>query len=229
MSSERLRILVVEDSLALRTSMAGLFDAHGHQADFAADGRTGLNLALSSPPDVLVLDLALPGLDGLEVCAQLRAQADRHIPILMLTARDTLQDKLKGFTAGADDYLVKPFAGEELLARCLVLARRHRVGEAHSLRIGSLCIDRKTNAAWRHEHLLELQQTPYRILLALAEAWPRTLTRSDLVARLWGDEAPESDPLRSHLYLLRQALDKPFEIPMLKTVHGVGFKLEADL
>lgn len=229
MSSERLRILVIEDNLALRTSMAGLFEAHGHQVDFAADGRTGLNLALSAPPDVLVLDLALPMLDGLEVCAQLRARADRHIPILMLTARDTLHDKLKGFTAGADDYLVKPFAGEELLARCLVLAHRHRVGEAHNLRIGSLCIDRKTNEVRRHEHLLDLQQTPFRILLALAEAWPRTLTRSDLVSRLWGDDAPESDPLRSHLYLLRQVLDKPFEIPMLKTVHGVGFKLEADI
>ncbi len=223
-----MRILVVEDNLALRTSMATLFESHGHPADFAADGRTGLNLALADPPDVLVLDLALPGLDGLQVCTQLRAQADRHIPILMLTARDTLDDKLKGFTAGADDYLVKPFASEELLARCLALARRHRVGEAHRLRIGSLCIDRRTSEVWRHEQALELQQTPYRILLALAEAWPRTLTRSDLVTRLWGDEVPESDPLRSHLYLLRLALDKPFDKPMLKTVHGVGFRLEAD-
>lgn len=228
MTPERLRILVVEDNLALRTSMAGLFEMHGHQADFAADGRTGLNLALSTLPDVLVLDLALPALDGLQVCAQVRAQADRHIPILMLTARDTLDDKLKGFTAGADDYLVKPFAGEELLARCLVLARRHRVGETHRLQIGSLCIDRRTGEVWRHEQLIELQQTPYRILLALAEAWPRTLTRSDLVARLWGDDVPDSDPLRSHMYLLRQALDKPPATPMLKTVHGVGFKLEAD-
>ena len=225
---ERLRILVIEDSLALRSSMAGMFEAHGHRVDFAAEGRSGLQLALAEPPDVLVLDLMLPGMDGLNVCARLREQADRHIPILMLTARDTLDDKLRGFAAGADDYLVKPFAGEELLARCLVLAQRHRVGEAHLLRIGSLCIDRRSGEVRRDGELIELQQTPYRILLALAEAWPRTLTRSDLVARLWGDEAPQSDPLRSHLYLLRQALDKPFPIMMLKTVHGVGFKLEAD-
>jgi DNA-binding response OmpR family regulator len=228
MTAERLRILVIEDNLALRSSMAALLESHGHAADFAADGRTGLRLALAQPPDVLVLDLGLPGLDGLQVCARLRAQADRHVPILMLTARDALEDKLRGFDAGADDYLVKPFAGEELLARCLVLARRNRVGEAHLLRIGTLRIDRRSGEAWRDGRALELQQTPMRILLALAEAWPRTLTRSELVQRLWGDEPPQSDPLRSHLYLLRQALDRSFPVPMLRTVHGVGFKLEAD-
>jgi len=228
MTPERLRILVIEDNHALRTSMAAMLESYGHHADFAADGRTGLQLALAEPPDVLVLDLTLPGMDGLHVCERLRAQADRHIPILMLTARDTLDDKLRGFGAGADDYLVKPFAGEELLARCLVLARHHRIGKAHRLQIGTLSIDRRTSEVRRHDRVLELQQTPYRILLALAEAWPRTLTRSDLVQRLWGDDPPQSDPLRSHMYLLRQALDKPFSIAMLKTVHGVGFKLEAD-
>jgi DNA-binding response OmpR family regulator len=228
-TSDRLRILIVEDNAALCASMGALIESHGHVADFAADGRTGLALALERPPDVLVLDLGLPGIDGLAVCARLRAQADRHVPVLMLTARDALDDKLKGFEAGADDYLVKPFAGEELVARCLALARRHRVGEAHRLAVGSLAIDRRSGQAWRHGQLLDLQQTPLRILVALAEAWPRTLTRSELVERLWGDAPPHSDPLRTHLYQLRQALDRPFEVAMLKTVHGVGFRLEADL
>lgn len=228
MTSERLRILVIEDNLALRSSMAALLESHGHLADFASDGRTGRQLALAHPPDVLVLDLGLPGLDGLQVCRRLREQADRHLPILMLTARDALDDKLRGFDAGADDYLVKPFAGAELLARCLVLARRNRIGDAHLLRIGTLSIDRRTGVARREGHVLDLQQTPLQILLALAEAWPRTLTRSELVQRLWGEDAPPSDPLRSHLYLLRQALDKPFAFAMLRTVHGVGFKLEAE-
>lgn len=226
--TERLRILMIEDSLALRLSVGGLLEAHGHQVDFAADGRTGMELALAQPPDVLVLDLALPGMDGLHVCQRLRERSDRHIPILMLTARDTLDDKLRGFAAGADDYLVKPFAGEELLARCLALARSHRIGTAHVLRIGALSIDRRTAQVRRDGQLLELQHTPYHILLALAEAWPRTLTRSDLMHRLWGDEPPPSDPLRSHLYLLRQVLDKPFQAAMLKTVHGVGYRLDAD-
>lgn len=226
--SERLRILVVEDNLALRTSMASMLEAQGHLVDFAADGHTGLRLALSAPPDVLVLDLNLPGMDGLQVCSRLREQGDRHVPVLMLTARDALDDKLQGFAAGADDYLVKPFAGAELLARCLALSQRHRAGATHQLCIGSLRIDRRTGEARRRGQTLQLQQTPMRILLALAEAWPRTLTRSELVQQLWGEEAPDSDPLRSHLYLLRQALDRPFETPMLHTVHGVGYKLVAD-
>ncbi|MDQ3618278.1 MAG: response regulator transcription factor [Pseudomonadota bacterium] len=228
MTQAPLRILVIEDNLALRGNIAALLESHGHRADFAADGRTGLQLALDRPPDVMVLDLGLPGLDGLRVCEALRVQSDRHVPVLMLTARDGLDDKLRGFEAGADDYLTKPFAAEELLVRCVALARRHRVGTDHALRIGSLCIDRRGGQARRFEQPLALHQTGYRILLALAEAWPRTLTRSDLVERLWGDDPPDSDPLRSHLYLLRQALDKPFAAPMLKTVHGVGFKLESD-
>jgi DNA-binding response OmpR family regulator len=228
MSQAPLRILVIEDSPGLRLSLASLLESHGHRADFAADGRTGLRLALAEPPDVVVLDLGLPGLDGLRVCEAIRAQSDRHVPILMLTARDTLSDKLRGFDAGADDYLVKPFAGDELLARCLALSRRHRIGLPHEIRIGSLCIDRKQATATRLGQPLSLHQTPFRILLALAEAWPRTLTRSELTQALWGEDPPPSDPLRSHLYSLRLALDKPFATPMLKTVHGVGFRLDAD-
>jgi len=223
-----LHILVIEDNPALRAGMATLLEARGHRVAFAADGLSGLQMALDEPPDVLVLDLTLPGMDGLGVCSHLRERADRHIPILMLTARDTLADKLVGFQCGADDYLVKPFAGEELLARCLALAHRHVRREGHLLRIGSLEIDRRSGSATRSGQALELPQTAYRVLVLLVEAWPRTVTRSELIRRLWGDEAPPSDPLRSHLYLLRQILDKPFDRPMLKTVHDVGFKLEAD-
>jgi DNA-binding response OmpR family regulator len=225
---EPLHCLVIEDHGPLRETLCATLSAHGHRVDAAADGRAGLAMALAEPPDLVVLDLALPGIDGLQVCQRLRAQADRHIPVLMLTARDTLTDKLRGFEAGADDYLVKPFAGEELLARCLALARRHRLGTAHVLRIGTLEIDRRTDRITRAGRPLALRQTSKRILVILAEAWPRPVTRSELIRRLWGDDPPESDPLRSHLYLLRQALDRPFDTPMLRTVHDVGFRLEAD-
>jgi DNA-binding response OmpR family regulator len=183
---------------------------------------------LETAPDVVVLDLGLPGMDGIALCEQLRARADRHVPVLMLTARDTLKDKLEGFAAGADDYLAKPFVEAELLARCRALGMRHRAGTEHRLQIGSLRIDRRLGSATRHGRALTLHQTAYRILLELAEAWPRTLTRTQLISRLWGDEAPDSDPLRTHLYLLRQQLDKPFATAMLETVHGVGFRLVAD-
>ena len=228
MTQDRLRILIVEDNHVLRGNMAALFEAHGHCADFASDGSSGLQLALELRPDVVVLDLSLPGMDGVHVCEQLRVRADRHVPVLMLTARDSLDDKLLGFAAGADDYLAKPFAEAELLARCQALSLRHRAGTDHVLSVGSLRIDRRSGEAAREGQQLVLHRTSYRILLELAEAWPRTLTRSELIARLWGDDPPESDPLRSHLYLLRQALDKPFATPMLATVHGVGFRLVSD-
>ena len=228
MTASPLRLLVVEDNPLLRAQLQGLLVAEGIEVDFAGDGLSGLQMALASPPDVLVLDLGLPGLDGLRLCERLRAEADRHVPVLMLTARDALEDKLQGFRAGADDYLVKPFAGAELLVRCIALSQRHRAGQTHVLRIGTLHVDRRQGVAQRGGQALDLHATSYQILLALAEAWPRTLTRSELIQRLWNDAPPESDPLRTHLYLLRQALDKPFATPMLKTVHGVGFRLEAD-
>jgi DNA-binding response OmpR family regulator len=221
-------VLLVEDDRALGESLRELFLAHGHRVDLAADGRLGLQMALAEPPDVLVLDLALPGLDGLRLCARLRAEADRHVPVLMLTARDTLADKLKGFDAGADDYLVKPFANEELLARCLALSYRQRAGRSHVLQVGSLEIDRRSGLIHREGRRLDLRHTARAILLILAEAWPRAVTRSELVRRLWGDDPPESDPLRTHLYTLRQTLDKPFAHAMLVTIHDVGYRLEAD-
>lgn len=223
-----LHVLLVEDDRSLGESLRDLFLAHGHRVDLAADGRLGLQMALTEPPDVLVLDIALPGLNGLSLCARLRAEADRHVPVLMLTARDTLGDKLKGFDAGADDYLVKPFANEELIARCQALSQRHRSGQHHVLRVGTLEIDRRTGLIHREGQPLDMRHTARAILLMLAEAWPRAVTRSELVRRLWGDNPPDSDPLRTHLYTLRQVLDKPFARPMLVTIHDVGFRLEAD-
>ncbi|WP_256077702.1 response regulator transcription factor [Massilia sp. YIM B04103] len=219
-----MHVLVVEDNALLARNLAEVLEQGGHSADFAGDGLHGLKLALEQDYDVLVLDLALPGMDGLEVCRHLRQQLPRRLPILMLTARDTLQDKLAGFDSGADDYLVKPFAPEELLARCRALALRR---QDYQLAVGALCIDRRSQMATRAGKALKLNPQAYRILLALAEAHPRILTRSELTRKLWQDEPPDSDALRSHLYLLRQELDKPFDKPMLHTVHGVGFRLDA--
>ncbi|SFV01410.1 response regulator transcription factor [Pseudoduganella namucuonensis] len=219
-----LHILVVEDHAPLARNLADALEQHGHTADFAADGVLGLRLALEQDYDLVILDLALPGMDGLEVCRQLRARQARRVPVLMLTARDTLRDKLAGFERGADDYLVKPFALEELMARCHALACRH---ESYAVEVGGLRVDRRSQAVTRDGRPLRLQPVGYRILLALAEAHPRVLTRSELTRKLWGDDPPDSDALRTHLYQLRQALDKPFGRPMLLTVHGVGLRLDA--
>lgn len=223
-----LDILLIEDSDALCQNIAEYLEPLGHRLDFACTGPEGLRLALSREFDVVVLDIALPGMNGLELCRQLREKALRHIPVLMLTARDTLDDKLSGFATGADDYLAKPFALAELNARCRSLAQRHRLGVNHVLKIGSLEVDRQTAIARREGRELRLTPLIYRILLMLAEAFPRPLARTELSRGLWGDDPPDSDALRSHVHLLRQVLDKPFAKPMLETVHGVGFRLVAD-
>lgn len=228
MTQATLSILVVEDQTAIATNIAEFLEAKGHLLDFAKDGKQGLNLALSNYYDVIVLDLMLPGIDGWEVCRELRQQATRHIPILMLTARDSLDDKVKGFELGADDYLTKPFELEELLVRCIALSRRNQLQTDHLISIGSLTIDRGKRKVKRSHKTIELQQIPYTILLALAEAFPRVVSRSEMIQRIWGDDLTESDSLRSHIYQLRQQVDKPFDTPMIKTVHGVGFSLESD-
>ncbi len=223
-----MHILVVEDHAPLARNLAEGLERHGHSADFASDGVHGLALALEHGYELVILDLGLPGMDGLEVCRRLRAQSPRRVPVLMLTARDALNDKLEGFGSGADDYLVKPFAFEELLARCQVLARRHTLHQDHVLQVGSVRIDRRAQAVQREGREVRLNPAGYRILLALAEAHPRVLTRSELTRTLWRDEPPDSDALRTHLYQLRQSLDKPFARAMLLTVHGVGFRLDQD-
>lgn len=221
-------VLLVEDHAPLREQIAALLRRAGHRVDEADDGQLAIAAALAEPPDVLLLDLGLPDVDGVDLCKKLRARLTKHVPVLMLTARDTLRDKLVGFDAGADDYLVKPFASEELLARVHALARRTGVARAYVQTIGSLTIDRQAQEAHREGVRLVIPPTAFAILAMLADAYPRALTRSEIVRRLWSDEPPESDPLRTHLYQLRQALDKPFATPMLKTVHGVGFRLEED-
>lgn len=215
----------MEDNEALGENIAEYLEGLGHRLDFAYDGRTGLESALGRRFDVVVLDLSLPKVDGLELCRELRRQADRHVPVLMLTARDTLEDKLRGFEHGADDYLTKPFALAELAVRCEALARRHVLGREHTLRIGDLEIDRRAGEARRAGSPLRLTPLTYQILVALAEVHPAPVARADLTRRLWGDDPPDSDSLRSHMHLLRQTLDKPFDLPMLETLHGIGFRL----
>ncbi len=223
-----LDILLIEDSDPLCQNIVDYLEPLGHRLHLASDGRAGLEMALGHPFDLIILDIGLPRIDGLALCQKLRESADRHVPVLMLTARDTLDDKLAGFAAGADDYLTKPFALAELAARIGSLSLRHRVGKDHLLQIGPLQMDRKRRAAHRDGKPLKLTPVAWKILLTLAEAYPQPIARFELTRRLWGDEPPDSDALRSHIHLLRQVLDKPFPTPMLETVHGVGFRLRTE-
>lgn len=226
MSSTALHILLIEDSQAVALNIAEYFEGKGHIMDFAHDGPSGLEQALSQHYDVIVLDIMLPKQSGLEVCQLLRQKATRHIPVIMLTALDSLEHKVTGFDHGADDYLVKPFMLEELEVRCQALSRRHTLHTQHAIELGCITVDRRNHTVARNGQTLNLSSVNYRIVAFLAESYPRVVTRSELIQKIWGDDPTESDALRSHIYQIRNILDKPFASPILKTVHGVGFVLD---
>jgi DNA-binding response OmpR family regulator len=222
-----MNILIVEDNPDLVANLVEFLEEHGHSVDIAYNGYTALGFALENDYDAVVLDLMLPGIDGLEVCAKLRA-ADRQPPILMLTARDSLEDKLDGFASGADDYLVKPFALLELEARLQALVRRNQRSGGRRLQVGDLILDTATWRATRAGQPLELPPIPLKLLHLLMERAPQLVSRAELERCIWGDSPPDSDALRSHLHQLRALVDKPFARPLLHTVRGFGYRLAAE-
>jgi DNA-binding response OmpR family regulator len=219
-------ILLIEDHRDIAEMVGSYLEARGYALDYAADGITGLHLAVVNEYDAIILDLMLPGMDGLSLCRKLREEARRDTPLLMLTARDTQQDKVTGLDVGADDYLVKPFDIRELDARVRALVRRRRGAiAAEVLRVADLTLDTGTLEAQRNGKKLNLTPIALKMLTVLMRASPRVVNRHDLEREVWGDILPDSDTLRSHLYMLRKIIDKPFEKPLLHTVHSTGYRL----
>ena len=221
-------ILLIEDHHDIAAMVCEHLEDQGYEVDYAADGITGLHLAVTGEFDAIILDLMLPGMDGLDICRKYRGEAGGSKPILMLTARDTLEDKVAGLDAGADDYLVKPFEMEELDARLRALLRRAG-GEIapRVLRVADLEFDTGTLEIRREGRLLTLTPIGMKLLVALMKASPRVVSRRELEREVWGDIAPDSDALRSHLYNLRKAIDKPFDTTLLHNVPGMGYRLAA--
>ncbi|MDX1443976.1 MAG: response regulator transcription factor [Gammaproteobacteria bacterium] len=221
-----MRILLVEDHRDIAENIFDYLEPRGHTLDYAGDGVEGLRLALAGHFDVIVLDLMLPGKDGLQVCREFRERSPVNVPILMLTARDTLEDKLEGFEAGADDYLVKPFSLQELEARITALDRRARnAGQAAELQVADLTFDTQTLAAQRGGKSLHLSTTTRKLLALLMRNSHRVVRREEIEHELWEDEPPEGEVLRAHVYALRNIVDKPFERKLIHTVHGEGYRL----
>jgi DNA-binding response OmpR family regulator len=222
-------LLLIEDHRDIAESIVDFLEPRGYAVDYAADGITGLHLAVTHSYDVIVLDVGLPGIDGLAVCRKLREEARRDTPVLMLTARDTLEDKITGLDAGADDYLVKPFEVRELEARLRSMVRRQRGAVAReTFAIGDLTLDLSTLQVRRGGQSITLTPIGFRLLAALARASPRVVSRRDLEREVWGEVPPDSDALRSHLYNLRKAIDRPFDRPLLHTVAAAGYRLADD-
>ncbi len=219
-----MRILIIEDNPDIAANLGDYLEDRGHTVDFAGDGVTGLHLAVVNDFDALVLDLALPGMDGLEVARKLREDAGKDTPILMLTARDRLEDKLAGFEKGADDYLVKPFELQEVEVRLAALSRRGR-RRRRELQVGDLSYNLDTLVVTRAGHEIELNPIGLKLLRCLMNASPNVVSRAELETEVWGEEMPDSDSLRVHIHSLRSVLDKPFGSQMIQTRHGIGYRL----
>lgn len=219
-------ILLVEDHHLLAETIMDYLATEAIEVDYASRGLQGLELATTQAYDAIVLDVNLPEIDGFKICQQLREQHSIDTPILMLTARDQLNDKLSGFDAGADDYLVKPFANQELVARLQALVKRQR-GEITVKRtqVGDLVLDSGSQQVWRNNKELLLSPTGFRILRVLMRESPEVVSREAIQQELWGSDVPDTDVLRSHIYNLRKVVDHPFEYAMIQTVKGIGLRL----
>lgn len=218
-----MRLLIVEDNLELVANLFDYFEPRGFTLDAAPDGRTGLQLALTHAYDAVILDWMLPRLDGPGVLTSLRAE--RTTPVIMLPAKDQLADKVAGFRAGADDYLTKPFDLPELEMRLLALHARALGRPLPQLCVGDLTLDMATLQARRGGVPLKLYPASRKLLEVLMRASPRVVTRLELEHALWGDDPPDSDQLRSHLYELRRAVDAGQGVKLLHTLPKVGYRL----
>jgi DNA-binding response OmpR family regulator len=221
-----MRVLLVEDDLRIARVVERALVEAGHRVDVANDGLDGLELAESTPYDLLILDVMLPGMDGLELARELRRERSR-VPILMLTARDAVADRVRGLDAGADDYLPKPFALEELLARVRALGRR--AGEAdQALVVGDLSLDLDRHEASRAGKSIDLTAKEFDLLAYLMRNAGRVISKAQITDHVWGyDAQATSNVVEIYIHYLRDKIDRGFPRPLIRTVRGVGYSIKA--
>ena len=220
------KILIIEDNPDIVANIYAFFEPKGFELDNAHNGLSGLALAANNRYDVILLDVMLPGMDGTKLCKTLREELHDKTPVLMLTARDTILDKVAGFDSGADDYLIKPFSLVELEARIKALIRRHQDEYfQHSIQVGALSLNAAEHSIKRDDKPLKLTPTGFKILQTLMSASPRVVSKNELEEKVWGQDVPSSDALRTHLHSVRAQVDKPFDRAMIVTMAGVGYQI----
>tara|TARA_R110002050_G_scaffold71891_1_gene154573 strand:+ start:5922 stop:6593 length:672 start_codon:yes stop_codon:yes gene_type:complete len=218
-----LTALLIEDDYDLANTVIDFLSLENIECDHASNGVSGLTLLQQNRYGIVLLDLNLPRLDGLQVCEALR-KTGADIPVLMLTARDQLKDKVAGFNAGTDDYLVKPFELEELVVRVRALSRR-RSGQVQLLQCSDLIMNLAEKTVTRNNQLLKLSPTAWQLLETLLRASPNPVSRNDLEHAIWGDEVPDSNSLKVHLFNLRKTIDSGSTVALIHTIVGFGFAL----
>lgn len=226
---DRIRLLIVEDHVALVENLFEFFDEQRYLLDFASDGLTALHLIATNSYDIIILDVMLPGLSGFEVCRRMRQDLQSATPVIFMTAKEQLTDKEQGFTLGADDYLVKPFALRELQLRVEALHRRKNSrGNTISLQAAGLRFDPgKLNVYTENGISIELSGTAAKIFEMLIRSYPDFVSYQQLQDKVWGEREVDMNTLRTHVYALRKPLQDAFKQPMIKTLHGRGYRLIA--
>ena len=221
-------ILLVEDNTDIAELVISHLEAKSYVMDYAKDGLTASHLAATNTYDLIILDVMLPGIDGLALCRSFREQINLATPVIMLTARDTLDDKVQGFDSGADDYLVKPFSVVELESRIKAQLRRSKnEWVQNEIVVEDLKLDTNTLTVKRQEKEISLTPTNFKLLTLLMRSSPSVVRRQDIERHIWGDTLPDSDTLRSHMYNLRKCVDKPFEKKLIKTHQSSGYQIVA--
>jgi len=226
MNTGKLQLLLIEDDLDLAKAIIDYLELEEIQCDHAANGIAGFTLITQNPYDAVILDLNLPKMNGLEVCEKIRSLGI-DVSILMLTARDTLDDKLTGFSKGADDYLVKPFAMEELIVRAQTLSRR-KSGQVTCLKVEGIELNLQAQIVMREGVELKLTPIAIKILKVLMQESPNTISREKLMRSIWGDEQPDSNSLKVHMYNLRKVIDSKEESKLIHTITGRGFAFKRE-
>ena len=222
-----MEVLIIEDSTEIAANVGEYLDAKGHAVDFAQNGITGYQLAMQNTYDVIVLDLILPGMDGLTLCKKYQEEkTSSRAPILMLTAKDTIDDIVTGLATGADDYLVKPFSLQILLARLEVLARRaNQQDQQNIIETHDLSMNLDTREVKRANTVISLKPTTAKILEFLIRNTHRVVPRREIEKEVWGDNPPNGDPIRAHIYNIRRSVDRDTDIKLVHTIHGIGYRV----
>jgi DNA-binding response OmpR family regulator len=224
-----MKILLVEDEKKVANFVRSGLKSEGFTVDLAGDGEEGLFLARDGDFDLIVLDILLPKLDGITLCKKLRAEG-KTVPIIMLTAKDSVEDRVRGLEAGADDYLTKPFSFAELLARARALTRRHKAAGEEKLAVGDLTLDPETFEVERGGKNISLSATEFRLLKYLMENSSHVVTKTLILENVWGyDFSPESNVVDVYIKYLRDKIDKGFKISFIRTVRGIGYRLCASV